>query len=224
MVGEDRIRTLNWIAVAVFLAVLVSGCSPSMLEVDNEQGRLDRAAPLIQGSHTVGQTFVSHYPRLSAVEVLLVVYPDEGQDARAPRRLTFHLRSDPRSPTDLATVAVDATSLEHNAPHRFTFAPQPDSEGRAYYFFLEGTEGNKVTVWYNTLNAYGQGAMYVDGRAQEGDLDFKTYYDYDVGLMARDLGRGLASHGGLILPLLAMFTLPGYVLHSLLLPHEEPEP
>ncbi|MBC8512459.1 MAG: hypothetical protein H8D32_05715, partial [Dehalococcoidia bacterium] len=58
----------------------------------------------------------------------------------------------------------------------------------------------------------------------EGDLHFKTYYDYNLAIMARDVWRGLLGGAWLILPLLALFILPGYLLYSLLSPESEPEP
>jgi hypothetical protein len=203
---------------------LSKGCTGSIVETDNIQERLDRAAPVIAGSQTVGQTFVSHYPRLSAVELLWVVYPDDGSPPDTPRNLTFHLRSDPQDKADIVTLIVDTSNWKHNDPCRFSFPPQADSENRTYYFFLDATEGNRTTVWYNSLDAYGEGAMHLDGQPAEGDLHFKTYYTYNVASMGRDIWRGLLDGAWLILPLLALFTLPGYLLYSLLPLESEPEP
>ena len=202
------------------LAVLTGGCTASRVEIDNAQERLDKAAPVIAGPQTVGQTFISHYPNLSAVEVLLVVYPD----AATLRTLTFHLRSDPQDEADIITLAVDVSALKHNDSCRFSFPPQADSENKTYYFFLEAAEGNGTTVWYNSLDAYGEGAMHLNGQPSEGDLYFKTYYDYTLEVIARDIWRGLRSSGWLALPMLALFVLPGYLLHSLLPIEPEPDP
>jgi hypothetical protein len=114
--------------------------------------------------------------------------------------------------------------LKHNDPCRFSFPPQADSENRTYYFFLEAPEGNNTTVWYSSLDAYGEGTMYLDGEPTGGDLHFKTYYDYNLASMARDIWRGLLDGAWLILPLLALFTLPGYLLYSLLAFEPEPDP
>ncbi|MGA9347644.1 MAG: hypothetical protein WBW48_02410, partial [Anaerolineae bacterium] len=127
------------LALLLGLAALSSGCTVSTIETDNIQERLDKAAPVIAGSQTVGQTFVSHYPRLSAVELLLVVYPDDGLPTDTPRNLTFHLRSDPQDETDIVILTVDTSNLKHNDPCRFSFPAQADSENRTYYFFLDGT-------------------------------------------------------------------------------------
>jgi len=67
--------------------------------------------------------------------------------------------------------------------------------------------------------------MYLNGgQPSEGDLHFKTYYDYNLATMARDVWRGLLGGAWLILPLLALFTLPGCLLYSLLSLESEPEP
>lgn len=212
-----------WLVTCLVAMLLIAtGCGPSVVELDNEQGHLDQAAPLPGGQHTIGQTFVSHYPRLTAVEVLLVVY-DEPQPAPS-RQLTFHLRTGPYSQQDLVTLRVDTASLKHNDPYRFTFPPQPDSEGREYFFLLEASEGNKVSVWQSSRNAYGEGTLIVDGQPAHGDLLFKTYYDFDVGASLVYLGRGVVAHLGMVLALLALLLAPGYLLYSLLLPDAEIEP
>ena len=212
------------LGLLLILVALGSGCAASVIETDNVQERLDRAAPVIAGSQTVGQTFVSHYPRLSAVELLLVVYPDDGSPPDAPRQLTFHLRSDPQDEADIVTLTVDTSNWEHNDPYRFSFPPQADSEGKTYYFFLESAEENRATVWHSSFDAYGEGTLYLDGQPGGGDLHFKTYYDYNLTSMARDVWRGLRGGAWLIFPLLALFTLPGYLLYSLLSFESEPDP
>jgi hypothetical protein len=221
---SDKKRILGLLLVILLILAALSGCAVSIVETDNVQERLDTAAPLIAGSQTVGQTFVSHYPRLSAVELLLVVYPQDGSPPAAPRYLTFHLRSDPHSEVDLVTLTVDTSNWKHNDPYRFSFSPQADSENKSYYFFLDATEGNRTTVWHSSFDAYGEGEMYLDGQPAGGDLHFKTYYDYNLASMARDVWRGLRGGAWLILPLLALFTLPGYLLYSLLPFESEPDP
>jgi len=187
------------------------------------QERLDAAAPPIQGPYTVGQTFVARHSNLSAIEVLLVMYDGPGRAIDSPR-LTFHLRRKPQSREDLVSLDINATRLKHNDPLRLSFAPQPDSKGRLYYFFLEGSEDNRSSVWYNSLDAYGEGTMYLDGKPVDGDLRFVTYYDYDLSLVARDVRRGLAEGWWLVLPLAVLLILPGYSLLSFLQPEPNPDP
>jgi hypothetical protein len=212
------------LGLLLVLAALSTGCAASIVETDNVQERLDRAAPVIAGSQTVGQTFVSHYPRLSAVELLLVVYPHNGALPDNSRHLTFHLRSDPQDEADIVTLTVDTSSWKHNDPYRFSFPPQADSENKVYYFFLDATEENRTTVWHSSFDAYGEGTMYLDGQPSEGDLHFRTYYDYNLAIMACDIWRGLLGGAWLIPSLLALLTLPGYLLYSLLPFESEPDP
>jgi len=233
--GDPGRTKLDLLILGLLLIILIAlssgcvlslskGCTSSIVEVDNVQERLDTAAPLIAGPNTVGQTFVSHYPRLSAIELLLVVYPQDGSPPDAPRHLTFHLRSDPQDEADIVTLTVDTSNWKHNDPYRFSFPPQADSENETYYFFLDATEGNKTTVWHSSLDAYGEGAVYLDGQSSESDLYFKTYYDYNLASIALDIWHGLRSGLWLVVPLLALFICPGYLLHSLLSPKSEPEP
>lgn len=217
MTGSTRFarhRVAYWLAWVIVVVVL-GGCSSSRLEVDSEQGRLDKAAPVIEGPTTVGQTFVAHRDRLAAVEVLLVVYGDTG----APDgELTFHLRTDPASHTDLATRTFRTGKLTHNQPLRVNFHPLPDSRDQSYYFFFDGSAGSQVTVWYNTIDAYADGRVVFEGQMQAGDLQFKTFYDYSPGMVAGDVVRGVARHGWLTLPLMAMLLLPGYLALLLAVP------
>ncbi len=221
--GGERIRKVTLIALLVGVALLAGGCVRLAQPLDISQERLDAAAPPIQGPHTVGQTFVARHPNLSAIELLLVVHDGPGRATDGPR-LTFRLRRSPQSREDIVSLEINAGRLRHNDPLRLSFAPQPDSEGRTYYFFLEGSEDSRIGVWYNSLDAYGQGTMYLDGRPAEGDLRFVTYYDYDLGLLTRDVKQGLAEGWWLALPLTALLILPGYLLLSFLLPEPNPDP
>ena len=157
MLNRKLILALLLGLAALSSGCVLSGCAGSIIETDNVQERLDTAAPVIAGSRTVGQSFVSHYARLSAVELLLVVYPDDGLPADTLRNLTFHLRPDPQDQTDIVTLAVDTSNLKHNDPCQFSFPPQTDSENKTYYFFLDATEGNRTTVWHSSFDAYGEG-------------------------------------------------------------------
>ncbi|MFQ5593391.1 MAG: hypothetical protein ACE5HA_04515 [Anaerolineae bacterium] len=206
------------ILTASVVFALLTGCGPSRPEIDSEQGRLDQAAPVIEGEMTVGQTFVANRDRLSAVEVLLVVY---GQAGATNGEFTFHLRTDPDSPDDLVTRTFQTAEMMHNQTLRVAFDPLEDSSGRTYYFFFEGSAGSQVTVWTNTIDAYGGGSAVFAGQPQAGDLQFKTFYDYSLGMVAGDVMRGILRHGWLALPLAALLLLPGYLALLVAVPAEE---
>ncbi len=186
---------------------------------DNLQSQCSRPVGEIYGSHTVGQTFVSHQARLSRVDVLLATYARKNTQP-----LIFHLKSSPSSPDDIVTITVDAIAIKDNAYHRFSFSPLLDSKGKSYYFFLESPQsepGNAITVWHSPYDAYAEGRLYIDGQPREGDLAFRTYYDYTLEAMARDVWNGTMHSIPLILLTIALFLLPGYVLFILFLSKSE---
>ncbi len=198
------------------LAVAVgflSGCTDS---VDNMQYQRSQPVGEICGSYTVGQSFISHYAGLSRIDVFMTTYA-----RRNTQEVTFRLKPDPASPKDIATVTLNAAEIRDGTYHRFSFPPLPDSRGKTYFFAIESpdsTPGDAITAWYSPLDAYPEGAMYVNGQVQDGDLAFRTYYDYGLGVMVRDVWRGVTGNLRLITFSVALFLLPGYALFTLLLP------
>jgi len=137
------------------------------------------------------------------------------------RPLIFHLRESPSSADDIVTITVDAATIKDNTYHQFSFSPLPDSRDRSYYFFLESPQsvpGNAITIWHSPYDAYEEGELYIDGRRQDGDLAFRTYYGYSLKAMATDAWHGIANNIPLILLATALFLLPGYALSVLFLP------
>ncbi len=194
-------------------AFLLAGCADA---VDVEQYQYGRDAGEIWGPHTVGQTFVSRQARLSGVDVLLATYARENTQP-----LIFHLKSSPSSAEDLATVVADPEEIENCVFYRFAFPPLPDSKGRSYFFLLESPTsrpGDAFTAMHCPVDAYPEGRLYIDGQPREGDLAFRTFYDYTLGAMARDVWEGIAANWRLIAVATLMFILPGYALLALLLP------
>ncbi len=197
----------RWVRAALFLVALtLSGCSGGISGVDVEQPRLDTPAPKIDHPDAVGQTFVASQPGLSGIEMILAVYPD-------PMPLgEFKLGLFDEQNHEIRTASVSLATLRHNDPIRFDFAPLPDSAGRQYAFTLSGPPKSPVTVWASKDDVYKQGAMLVDGQPQPGDIDFKTYvhlgYVDLLGVLARDLVNGLA----IVVPIVAVFFMPGYAL------------
>lgn len=221
------IRTVSWVLVLGLAGAALwtlSDFSPTTDWEGTRQDRLDRAALALDGSYSVGQTFVARENGLAAVSVLLVVY-GEGDAPVAPAgRLTFHLREGSATTAapwtdaapDLATVTIETAGLVHNAPYRFSFPPQRESQDREYVFFLEGTPGNKVSVWTNSLDAYAGGAMLENGQVADGDLYFITHCRSEPLLVLGAVPAALVRDGWLVLPFLLLFVLPGAILVSLL--------
>ncbi|MEA3346429.1 MAG: hypothetical protein U9Q78_09365 [Chloroflexota bacterium] len=187
--------------------------------VDNSQSRSIQPVGEIRGSRTVGQTFVASHDELSRVDVQLATYA-----RRNTQPVIFHLRSAPSASTDIATIAFEAEEVRDNAYRPFRFSPITDSEGRSFYFFLESPTsepGDAITMWHSPDDVYEEGELYINGRRQGGDLAFRTYYNYTLEAMTRDVWNGVASNWRLILVAALMFTIPGHVLFVLLLPRYE---
>ncbi|UCC76957.1 MAG: hypothetical protein JSW37_00925, partial [Anaerolineales bacterium] len=196
----------------VLLAMWTAGCTPHVLDVDIAQERLDVATPPLDGSHTVAQSFVPQYANLSEIELLPAVYESPGQGT-----LTLHLHSLRAGGTELATQTVDVARISHNVPLRFSFPAQHDSAGTSYELRAEGEPGVRVGFWYNSINAYGDGQLQLDGRYQAGDLRFITRSRYDLGMATRE-AQALLDSARLAVPLVALLLLPGGILWAYLNP------
>lgn len=197
-------------AALLTLALTLAGCSGGVASQAIDQSRLDTPAPRVEGEDAIGQTFLVKEPGLSGVELLLAVYPDPPP----PGALTLRIYDDTR--LKVAEGAFPLADLRHNESLRFDFAPQGGSAGRRYTLTLSGPPGNPATVWSTTENAYGDGAMLEQGQPRPGDLDFKVNLRLGYGDMLLWLVGGALAWLGLIIPLLAVFFVPGFALTFLL--------
>lgn len=207
---------LGVLAGLLLLLVLSVGCV-STADPSNIQERANEPSARVTEGHSVGQTFVSHYEKLSAVQVLPVVEQTGAEVASG--KVIFHLRASADSDVDLAALKVDISELGHSRAYKFEFPALPDSRGKTFYFVLdsEGVGGAvKLSLWKSTADSYLEGAAYVDGQRQTGDLVFQTFYSYGIGTMLGDVLGEAAGNARLLVSLLALFVLPGYALLILL--------
>lgn len=159
------------------------------------------------------QEFVARHDGLSAVELLLAV---PSQPA-PPDHTTLTLRLLDADGEQVQDQSWDGGSLVHNDPLRFTFPPLSDSAGKAYHLRLEGSTDNQATVWAFSLDAYPQGAFWVDGEEAVGDLRFQTSYRYSLVAALRDLGRIAPDAVSTALFMSPLVLLPGLALLALTL-------
>lgn len=137
--------------------------------------------------HTIGQSFISRYPKLSGIEVRLGTYRDGAGPARAS--LVMHLREWPGiagQGSDLRTATLPAgTSLDVNPWYLFSFPPIADSQNRTYYFEVESPDarpGEALTLfWWQPIapqvgDPYKDGVAYRDTTPRQGDLSFGLSY------------------------------------------------
>lgn len=195
-------------ATAMAVALLVAGCGP-LPDVGALQERTEVPAEQLSAGHSLGQTFVASQPGLSAVEVILAVYPPE--QGSGDGDLIISLREAVSGAPVLAELRLPVAGLTHNARQRLSFAPQPDSAGRAYLLQVEATTPapSRVTVWMADDDAYRAGTRHLDGQPVAGDLSFRAFYDYDAASLAGDLAGAIARSGWVFLPALAALLLPG---------------
>ena len=194
---------------AVFALV---GCGP-LFDPDTLQDRAKVPAQRLSSGHTIGQTFVARQAGLTALDLLIVAYPDT-EPAADQGDLNLHLRASPDSSTDIATSRVPLESLANNSYRRFLFAPQPDSASRPYYLLVEATSTvpARVTAWSSGADVYPPGTSYADGQPTSGDLAFRLYYDYGPTELVSDLTQRVPRQLGSLAIALLLLILPGACL------------
>ena len=173
-------------AIIILFAVILTGILLSGCIELNDRDRLsivqvkhNKPVGEIYGSTTVGQTFISEHPNLSAIEINMATY------ARINTHdVIFHLRSASNSTIDIATSTVNATKIADNKYRRFSFHPIIDSEDNSYYFFIESPNSapsNAITIWCSTEeDVYKAGSAYMNHEPMEGDLAFRIYHKADI--------------------------------------------
>lgn len=178
-----RSTLVAFIAGIVLIVALAHTGNPAVVDplsaqeaAANSPGALDRA-------HTIGQTFVAHVPRLSAIQVRWIVSDDF---AFAPNsRVIFHLREQ-ASDLDRASVAIPLAQIHHNDFASFDFPPIPDSQDRAYYFFLDASQAEITrgwfSVWASQDDTLPDGAVDFNGKPAESDLVMRAYFSPDLAL------------------------------------------
>ncbi|MCW5850345.1 MAG: hypothetical protein KIT87_09715 [Anaerolineae bacterium] len=171
-----------------------------------EQTRLDTPAPRIETTDAVSQTLIARDAGLTAIELLLAVYPDPPPQGA----LTVRLYDD--QGVAVAQRDYPLADLKHNAPFRFEFAPQRDSAGRTYRLAFSGPPGNPATFWATKTDAYADGQLFDQGQVQPGDLNFKTQTHLGYADLAALLVQGALNGLWLLLPLFGAFVLPGVLL------------
>src|SRR5512136_2407507 len=94
----------------ILLAAFTGGADA--VDPQNIQENAAVAAGALDISHTVGQSFVFHYPNLHAVEVRWIVSPDFEDDGSG--RVVLHLRHSAADSADLASVSIGLDEIHNN--------------------------------------------------------------------------------------------------------------
>ncbi|MHB1006688.1 MAG: DUF6541 family protein [Chloroflexota bacterium] len=204
------VRRLALLAACLLFAVVLGGCGP-LLDPAAQQERVTLPAePLAMGQHLT-QTFHASRDRLTAIELLLAVYP-KGQGDEAGD-LVVSLQSE-QDAADLGRLRLPVAGLRHNGRYRLDFPPETKSAGKTYRIVVESTTSAaaRATPWRTDDDAYWGGELGLDGTKLPGDLAFRAYYDYDAAWLVSDLAATMSARGWIFLPALALLLLPGMAL------------
>ncbi len=177
--------------------------------LDQNQPRLDQAAPVPQGDAKITQTLIASHNGLSSLELLAVVPPE----AASQTSLTLKLLD--AHQTVIASAAF--SNFKHNDSLRLSFSPVANSTGQAYTLLVEGGAENAATVWAYSLDGYPRGSLINNnGVPLPGDLRFTTSYTYLWADILRDAAAALRRLLTLALPLWLVLFAPGLLLLNLL--------
>jgi hypothetical protein len=128
----------------------------------------------IRGSQTVGQSFKAPYHGLYRIEVSLADY-----GRRNTGQVVFRLKPARELPIVLVEKTFAAEDIRGDVMYAITFAPQPDSAGRVYYFELEAPKavsGDAITAYLRPHDPYSEGSAFWSGNELSGDLVFAAHF------------------------------------------------
>ncbi len=207
-------KTWSLVIGVAIIAWLAFTNAPDLFDARNIQDNLAVPAGELNEADTLGQTFVSHFPRLSAIYVRAIL-SDDFQPA-SDGHVILHLRRAPDDANDIATSSLALRDVRHNEYARFAFAPMDDSQDRAYYFFLEiprgAIERGSLSLWATNDDVYADGVMYRNGQATAQDLAFRAYLAPDVSTLFMLVVRAFERHG-LALALALLFLCVPSIAH-----------
>ncbi len=201
-------RRLRPLAILLAFASLpLTACAPL---VTADQPAADETRFELTSDRPLGQTFVSRFEGLQAVEMFLEPGP------APPARLRLTLLDSPQATRAVASSEIEATSISRPGFYRFAFPPIPASSGRYYYARLEALGQGVVLLPSAGGDRYLDGAAYVAGAPQDAQLTFRLVYEPTRA--GWGLAREAVGWAALFLGHSLVFALPGLALLSLLWP------
>ncbi len=206
---RDSTRTsIRWLsALALILLALFTGDSDA-IDPANIQDNAALPAGNLATPNRIGQTFLSRYPQLHAIQVRWI----RSGDSPRPSRVTLHLhRAD--GPEELLAVSIPSDEIANDRFTKFVFPAQPDSQNQTYYFWLDASDdGNALSLWSSAADDYPDGEMRVNDVPIRRDLVFRAYYEPDLPMLLDALARMLTRFGGALVAAILLFVLPGVSL------------
>jgi hypothetical protein len=192
-----------WLIFLSSIAFFLIACSFDSAKIPVADSRI------INSGSSFGQSFTAQNDGLSGISILLA--PSLSSTSGS---LVFHLRTNPLSKDDLATVRLPLSKITHQAYYKFDFPPQRDSQRKDYYLQVDVESDGQVKIYTAAPDSYLDGALYENQIPQESQLVFQLGYDrilYLLGLIQLAF-KWVAV---LIIGLFA-FVIPGWACFSLL--------
>lgn len=160
---------------ALLMGLLVIGYVASSHLTVTEGQSVGLFAPTeIQGSVTVGQTFIAPYPGLNRIAVMMRSF-----DRVNTYDVIFHLKQGREAHEDIFTASFNARDVKDKQWQYFSFPPLDDSAGKTYYLYFESpgsTPGDAIAAMGQEGDPYPDGTGYVNNEPAPGDMAFRTYY------------------------------------------------
>jgi uncharacterized membrane protein YfhO len=124
----------------------------------------------------IEQTFISREENMSAISILLATY----QLTFDQQMMEFTLLDQYDHLVRREIISLD--QIKDNAFYKFDFDPIKDSKDKLFKIRLtsDATLGNAATQWVSKENSYDFGDLYNNGREQEGDMIFKSYFNKTI--------------------------------------------
>jgi hypothetical protein len=206
-----RPRFIALITLLTFLAwAWLAGWPGRITAVDVNQHRLDTALLPLSPERALHQQFVARRPGLAEIELLVARW--EGVEETVGSQVRVELW---QADQLVAEEQFASSSLRHNQPLLFRFAPQWPSAGQLYELRLTATAPTAVSFWGYSLDSYaGGGLTAVPEPTTAQDLRFTTRYQLSGLTAVTILATMLRSDGLLLLLMLAFISMPGGLLLS----------
>jgi len=168
-------RMWNWRAVLLITSFLLTGCTVSGVDVEQERAS-GLAGELLDG-HSFGQTFAPQYDGLYRIDLYTATY---ARDNTHP--VIFRVCPAPAcgsgEEADLARLEIPSAEISNSGPTVITFPPLAGTAGQTLYFSIESPGsvlGDAITIYRNETDVYPGGQMVVDGQPTQGDVAFIAY-------------------------------------------------
>jgi hypothetical protein len=189
-----------------FFAIILSGCVTLSDPESSQIHNLDVVA-VVTPTQYIGQSFISRRPNMNGL--ILWIKPNAINET-----ITFELFNSTRDKEPRYRRHISAQEITPDGNIEIPLTGISNPPHQAFYIRL-GTDKGEVEVLGRNEDSYPEGRAYINNQPVEGDIAFRTSYDYDISLIIQDI-LGTKKHFGTIAPIIILLLLPGWFLLRLL--------